>query len=1237
MRGFKMALLVVMLLTGLLQAKVFVQGNYYQYTDKQFGTLFKFTPVPNQVMIKFTPADKPNYTTTVEAVTSKLNLNTVHDVFQRHQFGIFEIEKGGSMTSVLQQLEQDPLIQAAAPAMTDHNGDVRYFIPNEFTVQFKASLSREKMQHIIDIYSCPIKKVQWTYGYYTLMVPDGHDPFEMVNLFMAMPEVQFAELSFISFNDYSFDPNDIDYADQWSLNNTGTTGGTADADIDAREGWDIERGDPDILIVIIDSGVDWHHPDLRGNIAQNLLEDADGDGHTIEPFGGTWIFDPGDVNGVDNDGNGEIDDLIGWDFADDDNDPMGIPLAAWDDDYAHGTCCAGIAAAVTDNVAGIAGVAHQCRILPLRINLTSGVNQNRADAINYAATFTTRYDGVVLSCSWKASGDHTAIHTAMQTAQTAGCVTCFAAGNSDTTPINYPARYNECIAVGATSECDERKSGTSCDGEWWWGSQWGDELDVSAPGVHMPTTDIVGADGYTMDSYVDNFNGTSSATPVAAGLAALLLSYDNTLTPAEVQEIMESSADKVGGYDYNHAAPRPGHSIELGYGRINVERALQMVMARTGGLTDLLPTPTDLMLTIDHSGSMIGDKLAAVKNAASQVVRLMNIGDHIGVNKYDDVATPVYPAGGGTVEITTETVKDLVIDAINLIFTGGRTAIGGGLQHAQTQLETISTPNYPQNIILLSDGLSNEPPWIAQVTPTLPTATDVYTLGFGTAGSSVDEDSLQYIASNTGGIYLFAGADGLMNPAPGKKSQIAQSSGGVELIRAYQTFLNMSAQRQILEMTAKTFKRIFADTVYVDESIYEVRFTVLWDNPENKMQVTLESPSGDKIDPTTAASDPQIDYIEDRTLVSYIIRKPKPGRWIIHGQGSGNRYYISVSGYSYLKSFLWVETFGLTRPMLIKCKLVNLGKGVRGAEVHVKVGFPNNEYTQIPLYDDGNHGDGMAGDGLYANYFEKLSGPGSYFFEANVTGFGASKKDQFNRTSFASAYLKKQQDRATITVAMPHIVAPAGDIVKIPILVKTNVFNLGITSFAAKLTFESEILKPTGEVLTEGTLCQDKWEIKTSNNDGFEIQGSGKELTGRGILVYLLFKVGGKEGAMSKLGLSEFTFKTQLKTIEIIKEHGSFTVGTTLLDAKVERRDTEKAVPTFYAMEQNYPNPFNPTTQIQYQLPQTAEVSLEIFNILGQKVATLVNQKQIAGFYTCTWNGVDDYGQTVASGLYLYR
>jgi len=315
---------------------------------------------------------------------------------------------------------------------------------------------------------------------------------------------------------------------QWALKNVGQSRGLIDADIHADVAWKISHGDPNIIIAIIDEGVDWTHPDLAGK----LVPVSD------------W-----------------------YDATDGDNDPT---PNSWD---AHGTACAGIAAAVTDNAQGIAGVAWEAKIMPVRIGYSpvKGAGWITSDEwIANGITFAAEHRARVLSNSWGGGAPSYAITDAIMNAVNKGCVVVCASGNENSS-VSFPAMLsgfiNGVIAVGASTQCDERKSYLTCDGEYWWASNYGPELNVCAPGVRINTCDNVGSGGYGAGDYVANFNGTSAATPHVAGLAALVLGVNPGLSPSEVRDLIQYNADDLGpsGPDY-----------ETGYGRIN---AYQTIMA----------------------------------------------------------------------------------------------------------------------------------------------------------------------------------------------------------------------------------------------------------------------------------------------------------------------------------------------------------------------------------------------------------------------------------------------------------------------------------------------------------------------------------------------------------------------------------------------------------------------------------------------------------------------------------
>lgn len=349
---------------------------------------------------------------------------------------------------------------------------------------------------------------------------------------LTLEGVEVIEFDWLKLETYSAVPNDSEYANQWNM-----------PIISAEEAWDIETGDPTIIIAIIDSGFDLAHPDLE--------------------FTPNTVANPTHFN---------ADEFLDGDLPPYDASSAGV---------SHGTSCAGISAATINNNRGVVGLAGGCRIMPVRLGTEPTTNRVAA-GLNWA-----RNNGASVASLSLGTSVSMATTNAVVDAWNAGMVICAASGNDggDTTSpaVNYPANHANVIAVGASNEDEERKRPGSSDGENWWGSQYGDELDVVAPGVHIWTTDEQGASGYNPDlgpagDYVPDFNGTSSATPLVAGLAGLILSSNPSLTNQEVRDIIESTADKVSPalYAYANTAGRLNGTWheEVGYGRVNALAAI---------------------------------------------------------------------------------------------------------------------------------------------------------------------------------------------------------------------------------------------------------------------------------------------------------------------------------------------------------------------------------------------------------------------------------------------------------------------------------------------------------------------------------------------------------------------------------------------------------------------------------------------------------------------------------------
>jgi subtilisin family serine protease len=339
-------------------------------------------------------------------------------------------------------------------------------------------------------------------------------------------------------------PNDSSFTNLWGMHNTGQTGGqtsrdvsgagTVDADVDAPEAWELTTGSRDVLVGVIDSGIDRDHEDLAANMWTNPGESG------LDVVGNDKRY-----NGLDDDRNGYIDDWRGWDFVNEDNDP--------DDDNSHGTHCAGTIGGVGNNSLGVAGVCWNISLVAMKFLSAggSGFTSDGIEAVYYASSI-----GVDLtSNSWGGGGFEQGLLDAIADAETRGILFVAAAGNdnvnNDSDP-HYPSNYelDNIISVAAT----DRKDGIasfSCYGL--------TSVDVGAPGVAIWST--------TPDDTYAWFNGTSMATPLVSGMCALLKSYRPSLTSTEIKTAIMQSVDRVPALE--------GKCVTGG--RVNIHKALTLV------------------------------------------------------------------------------------------------------------------------------------------------------------------------------------------------------------------------------------------------------------------------------------------------------------------------------------------------------------------------------------------------------------------------------------------------------------------------------------------------------------------------------------------------------------------------------------------------------------------------------------------------------------------------------------
>jgi thermitase len=382
----------------------------------------------------------------------------------------------------------------------------------EVLVKFKAGVSEETIRRITARLNDEVEdEIEAVPGLDAIDDLDNADASEVVAEYAALPEVEYAEKNYEIELDHTgggkhLHPEDPRFAEQWGLENDGSNGGTQGADISAMRAWAVSTGSDKVVVAVIDTGVDYTHTDLASNM---------------------WIR-PADVPPYQDQQLGTIQDFHGYNALENNADPM--------DENGHGTHCAGIVGAEGGNNIGVAGVNWKVQIMPLKFMNAGGFGNTKdaIECINYVID--RRKAGVnvrVISASWGSTQKSQALEDVIRKANQEGILFVAASGNATTNTDkvpHYPSSYNlpNIISVAALDRNDQLASF----------SNYGPKtVHIAAPGKDILST-------WLNDEY-ESKSGTSMATPMVAGVAALVLSKDTKLSVDELRRKLFQSADKL--------------------------------------------------------------------------------------------------------------------------------------------------------------------------------------------------------------------------------------------------------------------------------------------------------------------------------------------------------------------------------------------------------------------------------------------------------------------------------------------------------------------------------------------------------------------------------------------------------------------------------------------------------------------------------------------------------------------
>ncbi len=495
------------------------------------------------------------------------------------------------------------------------------FVPGQLLIRFRAGVTAEEIADFYATYGLAEREnldadlEDSEQGIRLAALPVDISP-ELIQVLESDPRIRYAEPNYLLH--IAKTPDDPDFDKLWGLHNVGQTGGTNGVDVRATAAWDVATGSREIIVAVIDTGIDFNHEDLAANMWVNPKECPGGYGKCT-------------ADGEDDDNNGYVDDFYGANTINDSGDIM--------DDFGHGTHVAGTIGAVGNNGTGVVGINWQVRILGCKFLSASGSGStaNAIKCFNYITELKEKQGQniVLTNNSWGGGLASDALRDAMDGAN-APLHLC-AAGNANSSRLAYPAGYDldNIIAVAATDHDDLYASFSN------WGADW---VDFAAPGVDIYSTVPTGSCPMCDSSGYRNASGTSMATPHVAGAAALLWSAHGDLSNEQVKGRFMSGVDALAD----------ASKSTLTNGRLNLLNALEEDETPPAPVTDLAVAGV-LMTQVDLRWTATGDDgLQGTANAYD----IRYAATPISEATWED-ATPVdgepKPAPAGTLERMTVT------------------------------------------------------------------------------------------------------------------------------------------------------------------------------------------------------------------------------------------------------------------------------------------------------------------------------------------------------------------------------------------------------------------------------------------------------------------------------------------------------------------------------------------------------------------------------------------------------
>jgi subtilisin family serine protease len=925
------------------------------------------------------------------------------------------------------------------------------------------------------------------------------------------------------------------------------------------EAWDYVTGSHDIIVAITDSGVKWNHPDLMGNI---WINPAESPGMSIDWENGLILGG----NGLDaGEGGGKADDLVGWDFVDNDNNP--IQNYAHND---HGTHVAGCAGAVGNNGIGVVGTSPNVSILVCK----GAPSNSPSTGVQYAydqMLYSGQIGAHIINASWGGPGNGSYPNSIVNHVTALGSTVVAAAGNANTEHTSsyqdYPADAENAFNVAATNHNDMKANF----------SDYGEPIDISAPGDNILST-IIGGNGYA------SYGGTSMASPVVAGVAALVKSLHPEMNSQNLRNRLMYTADPID--DIN-----PSYAGLLGAGRIN---------AFTATMYDKIPNIEKDEFNVNE---LIGDNdgVANPGETVTMNIRLANAMTGHGVLWMD--------ANDLTATIRTNYPGVSLIDSVSTYGQGGYLYAGSTAWNQEefkfSTISTLPSEPIPFELVIASNGNQTYP--YHKVIPfNVELSLVQHGWPFNTGGAASSSPVLIDLDGDNYKEIVFGDQEGNVH---------ALSANGVTEIPGFPLALGANVLGSI------------AQAKLVDDGNYDFAASLANNNIvafNSTGEILFSQPAGG-----TLRGGPVVANLFSDQSAKVIAVAQNGTLVVLNSDGSAVPNFPAALGGAFLSSPAVADLNGDGNLEIIACSLTGAlnaispltGENISGFPVQLNGGSQNS----ITIADiDGDSYPEILVATSTTGLFYGINHDGSVNFQKTIGGQIKSSPVVADVNNDGSPEIILIAANGDVYI-MDHT---AANLPGTPISVETSVESSPVVArFDNGSNYAGIIFGDTNgklhSVRLDGT---ESPNFPITLNGNIKVSAALADLDGDGDLDIVVPDNGSYYVIDIKRGIDSIEWACFTGTYN---RSGNVAQPTPNIDLVNPIKDT-----MLYGA---YPNPFNPQTTLSFNLKEAGDVNLEIFNQKGQKVRSLVNSSMDAGEHRVVWNGTDDNGRAVSSGLYFYR